>query len=82
MHGVESAFDATNMFGGSDHNLLGINARNLLAMAKKRPLVLPAVLMLFCSFCSYYFASFVPAVILSILIIDLTLCFDAIASKS
>ncbi len=72
LHGVEgrNLLMFNSRFKG--RNLLGINARNLLAMAKKRPLVLPAVLMLVCCFCSYYFASFVPAVILSILIIALS----------
>ena len=51
----------------------GFNANALFGMVKKRPLVLPAVLMLVCSLCCYWFESFVPAVIISVLVICLSI---------
>ncbi len=52
-------------------NLYGSDARNLLGAVKKRPLVLPAVLLLVCCFSCYYSASFFPSVVLACAVIGL-----------
>ena len=51
----------------------GSDARNLFGFVKKRPLVLPAVFMLVCSFSCYYSSSFIPAVVLTCAVIGLCL---------
>lgn len=48
----------------------GSDARNLLGAVKKRPLVLPAFLMIACSFSCYYSSSFIPSVVLACIIIS------------
>ena len=50
-------------------NLYGSDARNLLGAVKKRPLVLPAFLMIACSFSCYYSSSFIPSVVLACIVI-------------
>ena len=52
-------------------SLYASDARNLLGVLKRRPLVLPAFLMLACSFCCYYFSSFIPSVVLACVVIGL-----------
>ena len=47
----------------------GFDARNLLGAVKKRPLVLPAFLMIVCSFSCYYSSSFIPSVVLACVVI-------------
>lgn len=47
----------------------GSDARNLIVAVKKRPLVLPAFLMLACSFSCYYSSSFIPSVVLACVVI-------------
>lgn len=49
----------------------GSDARNLFGAIKKRPLVLPAFLMLACSFSCYYSSSFIPSVVLAFVVIGL-----------
>ena len=49
--------------------LLASDARNLCGVVSKRPLVIPAVLMMFCCFISYYLSSWIPSVVLAIAVL-------------
>lgn len=44
------------------------DARNLYGVVKKRPLVLPAVFMVACCYCCYWSVSFVPSVVLAVIV--------------
>ncbi len=49
-------------------------ARYLLIVSSKRPCLIPAVLMLLCCYLSFYFASVIPAIIMSFAVLMFAVC--------
>ena len=58
--------------------LLASDARNLCRMVSKRPLVIPAALMIFCCFISYYLSSWIPSVVIAFAVLA---CFAFISKR-
>ena len=59
-------------------SLLASDARNLCRVVSKRPLVIPAVLMMFCCFISYYLSSWIPSVVTAFAVLA---CFAFISKR-
>ncbi len=59
-------------------SLLASDARNLCRVVIKRPLVIPAVLMMFCCFISYYLSSWIPSVVIAFAVLA---CFAFISKR-
>lgn len=60
-------------------SLLASDARNLCRVVSKRPLVIPAVLMMFCCFIIYFLSSWIPSVVIAFAVLA---CFAFISKRA